>query len=310
MNIPLHIHEKTGIDRVSEIIVGGVPVPKGMLQEGGWFELTDEDGNDFLAEGSAAARWPDGSVKWLHLCGAVNLRGGADNLFRLRPASRTPESELEAQTDKLETHIKGGALEVFLSTDDATCLSVTDAATQVSLLAAPGLSASLELVGPDGANRRQHHLHWKAEPTEIVAAGPNRVVSRLAGEFVDAGGHPVSELVLFAEVLRQVRQVRLQPVFIYLGDPERDLVASLELRVHTGIKGDACSYAFANERGRGYVDVVQPYEGGPRWPQARLLQLGSSFYRTNERERKARGSKLSKGRALRDGVICRADTEG
>ena len=283
MAIPLHIHESTGIDRFREVIIGGVPVPKGVLGEAGWFTLKDEDGGEFPVEGAPGAWWPDGSVKWLHLCGTVDLKGGAGNLFMLEPADRGPDSILEIARCGRGIHVKGGPLDIDILGESTECLSVRRAGSEEELLSGPGLSASAVFVGPGSDSPRSLDLRWGPEPPNVVAETASRVVVRRAGELVDKEGHALAELIVFIEVLMAAPQIGIQPVFIYLGDPECDLVASLELRVHTAIKGDACSYAFANERGRGYVDVVQPYDGGPRWPQARQVQLGSSFYRTDKR---------------------------
>ena len=122
-------------------------------------------------------------------------------------------------------------------------------------------------------------LHRRQQPGAAVL---HRTVHRLAGTFTEAG-RVVAELILFIETFEGLPRVGLQPVWIYLGDPDRDLVASLTLTVHTTFGGDAARYAFANERGAGYCDVMQPVPGGPRWPLARQVQLGSSFFVTEKR---------------------------
>jgi len=153
------------------------------------------------------------------------------------------------------------------------------------------------LVGPDGCNPRAFALRWHGADPRVVVGTANRVVVRLSGAFRTDEGKAVSELILFVEMFRQCPEIRLQPVFIYLGDPREDLVGSLTLTVHTPLGGPDASYTLANERGRGYADPVQPFEGGPHWWQARVLQLGSSYYRIEKRVG-AEGSwvKASEGR--------------
>jgi len=283
MNAPVLIHEPTGIDRLQETVLGGVPLAKGSLDSGGWFSLQSQDQREFLMEGSPAAWWPDGSVKWLHLCGSVDLSGGECSQFVLSPAEGRPGEKLELTNRESETRIRAGALDVDLSWGGSFGLAVRRAGGGRDLLTSPGLSVSLMLVGPDGRNSRVLGLEWSPERPEVVVKTANRVVLRLPGTFKSEDGEAAAELLLFLEVLREAPALRLQPVFIYLGEPERDLIAALELKVHSTLAGDKCSYRFADERGRGYSDVVQPYEGGPRWPQARQLQLGSSFYKTEKR---------------------------
>jgi len=97
MRIPVFIDERAGIDRPEEIIVGGVPLERGARSAGGWFVLRDPGGRKFPIEGTPAAWWDDGSVKWLHLCGVVDLKGGQRNEFALCPADGGPAERLSVR---------------------------------------------------------------------------------------------------------------------------------------------------------------------------------------------------------------------
>ena len=259
MEITVLIDERTGVARRQEVMLGGVPIPRGQLAQGGWFILRSEDGREYPIEGAAAAFWPDRSVKWLHLCGAVDLAGGKRNAFALVPAAVAPGRGLRVEKEGGCARVRGGALEVEVHADPANLLSACRAGSEEPLLEAPGLSGALVLVGPDGGDRRACGLtiapdapfdtlpfgfdgdpsvrpgyHATASghnPLEVVVETANRVVVRLAGKFLDDAGRVVSELILFVEVLREVPEIRLQPVFIYLGSPDDDLVASLTLTV-------------------------------------------------------------------------------
>ncbi|MHB9106418.1 MAG: exo-rhamnogalacturonan lyase family protein [Armatimonadota bacterium] len=276
----LMIAETSGIDRPSEPVLGGVPLARGVQHGGGWFSL-QRDGQAFLLEGTPAAYWPDGSVKWLHLCGPVDLPGGRQNAFTLTPASNGPPAGLRLTDDGRGVEIAGGMLNVRVAADPRLVLAVQDA-DGVALLQGPGLSARLRLTGPDGS--AQPAVSWSFDPeaVQVVVWTANRVVIKLSGRF-HKGDRTVAELLLFIEVLRESPRLGLEPVFIYLGDPDRDLIAELSLTAHTIYRGSGARYGFANEQGRGYRDVLQPYEAGPSWPQARQVQLGSTFYRTDKR---------------------------
>lgn len=276
----LWIDETGGADRPGEPVLGGVPLARGVQRGGGWFNL-QRDGQVFLLEGTPAAYWPDGSVKWLHLCGSVDLIGGRRNDFTLSPTASNPQDGLRLAGEGRSVEIAGGALCVRVTADPACVLAVQNAGG-AALLQGPGLSARLRLTDPDGA--LQPVLAWSFDPeaVQVVVRTANRVVVKLCGRFVQ-DDRTVAELLLFIEVLRDSRRLGLEPVFIYLGDPDRDLIAELSLTAHTIYLGEDARYGFANERGRGYWDVLQPYEGGPSWPQARQVQLGSTFYRTDKR---------------------------
>jgi len=287
--IPLIVHETTGVDREKELIVGGAPVCRGALWRGGWFTLAREDGPEFVLEGQPAAYWPDGSVKWLHLCGLVDLRGGERNSFTLAPGAPAPEGALTVREDDGVVSVRGGVLDVDVRADASNVLAVRRAAAApLDVLKAPGLSASLAYVGPDGRNPRTYSLSLADTRPEVVVRSANRVVVRLGGAFPGPDGTPVSELILFMEVYREVPEIRIEPVWIYLGRSRADLVQSLRLSIHVPLRADRCAYAFSDERGPGFWDEIQPVKNderggdGPRWPIARQVQLGSSFYRTEK----------------------------
>lgn len=279
--IRLWIEETAGIDRPAEPVLGGAPVARGTLHGGGWFTLRREDGREFLLEGTPAAYWPDGSVKWLQLCGSVDLAGGQRNAFVLAPAQAAPADGLQAMERNGRVEISGGGLTIRVTADPARVLDVRDE-TDAPLLYGAGLSARLRLAPPDGPARPA--VAWTFDPAavEIVVQSAERVVVKLPGRFVE-GDRLVAELVVFIEARRNTRRIGLEPVFIYLGDPDRDLVAELTLTAHSVFSGETARYDFANAQGRGYRDVLQPYEEGPSWPQARQVQLGSTFYRTEKR---------------------------
>lgn len=293
LSIPVFIEERAGLDRPGEMLVGGMPLSRGQLTAGGWFTLRFSSGTAFTVEGTPAAYWPDGSIKWLHLCGPVDLAGGKRNEFRLEcgetPAKAAFEIKDRARRVGAESEvvsIHGEALEVEIQADEQEILSMRYQGRRI--LKSPGLRAELVLVGPNGEDRRRLPLSLRGSAPQIVSRSANRVVVRLAGHFRDTSGREAGELILFIEIFRQSAEIRLQPVFIYLGDPERDLIASLTLTVESAIGGPGSSYGFANETGRGYWDVLQRIKGerlgdGPIWPMARQIQLGSSFYMTQKR---------------------------
>lgn len=279
--IALLVDERTGMDRPSEPLLGGIPIARGVMTGGGWFELDSSAGQKYLVEGSPAAFWPDGSVKWLHLCGQADLAGGKVNRFALRPAAE-PQAKLTARVVDNKVEIRGGILDVDIQSDAADVLSVRR--DGVPLLKSPGISSRMVYQGPDGQNRRAYSLSFQGPP-RIVVETANRVVVRVGGLFA-SGEKTIGELVLFFEVLRQTPEIRLEPAWIYLGRPAEDLTGELSLTVHRPVQTEDAFYAFGNEQGMGYWDVLQPIRqpapGGPRWPMVRQVQLGSSFYRTEK----------------------------
>lgn len=283
MKIPVVIHETTGLDRKQDLINGGIPVAQGAAAKAGWFTLTGADGKKHSVYGSPNAFWPDKSVKWLHLCGLVDLEGGKANNMALEP-SASRKHGLRVEPDGRFLRIRGGVLDVEVRTDVLDFLTASFAKDGTPLLRSPGISTGLTLVGPDKANRRacSFELDFLKTP-EAVVDTPGRVVVRLSGKYFIDGGREVALLRLFIEVLRDAPEIRLQPVLIYTGIPNEDLIESFTLTAHTAVAAqETTRYTFGNEQGSGYEDVLQRYPNGPRWPLARQVQLGSSFYRTEK----------------------------
>ncbi len=285
MKVPIIIDEPTGAARSQDLLSGGVPVARGELTEGGWFRMTADNGREYVVYGDPLAWWPDHSVKWLHVCGGVDLEGGVRNEFCLEPADAVPNDSLMVNTDGRFVNVRGGVLEVTVEASVLTMLSASFAAgDKAALLRPPGLSTHLVIIGPDGADRRQTSFELEpAQVPQVIVDTPNRVVVRLTGRYYVPGGREVGQLRLFIEIFRGRPEIRLEPVFIYTGIPNEDLIDTFTFTVHSAVDAVNGEYVFGNEQGRGFHDEVQRYKYGPRWPLARQLQLGSSFYRTEKR---------------------------
>ncbi len=287
--LPVMIEETVGIDRPAEPMLGGIPLPRGEVQGGGWFTLTHADTQQtYTVEGTPAAYWPDGSVKWLHLCGTVDLQAGRVNHFLLQRTDKAPAptlqlkpiAELAEDPQQPIYPIRGGMIGVDVAANVSEVLRVH--AHQQEAVMGCGLVPELVLVGPERTNRRRTYFEFDGQPEAIVEGG-NRRVFRLFGRFLDQNAREVMQLRLFIDIRRDTPTLMLQPVMVFTGNPDEDLVESLTLTVQTRWRGDHCRYGLGLDRGLGYWDPVRPYEAGPRWPMARQLQLGSSYYRNEKR---------------------------
>ncbi len=289
--IPVVIEETTGISRRGDTLIGGIPVARGVLPgKSGWYRIESEDGKRFTLEGRPAAFWPDGSAKWLHLCGTVDLEGGTSNIFSLMPADPPFEDAgLRVHPAGDALRVTGGMLDVVIRPDTANLVEAALAGeTPRAVLKAPGLSAQLGFIDPERRQPRSFDFALTDDAVRTVVTDAERVVIRVGGIFRDENGEPVSELILFFEILRQHPELRIEPVWIYLGHPNQDLVERLTVSVHTALQSSPdTGYTFADERGA-FADIVQRIRNderggdGPAWPLARQVQSGSSFYRTEK----------------------------
>jgi len=72
-NIAIRIEETDGIARINESVSLGVPLPKGCVRSVCNLELVD-DANPLRAQFTPLARWPDGSIRWVHASFLCNLK--------------------------------------------------------------------------------------------------------------------------------------------------------------------------------------------------------------------------------------------
>lgn len=273
--------ETSGFDRVGHVIIGGVPLPPGRLGVGGAF-LLETGGKRHQVDGTPAAWWPDGSVKWLRLCGAVDLSAASANpfvLLREQANGVLPAIEIRELPGIIE--IATPHIVVRLRPDTNRALHVSDSAGR-PLTRGAGISALLVPARPEGSTREAVGWTFEHPGMKIVERTPARVVVRLAGRFVEEG-RTLAELVTFVEVVRDEPRIGIQPVLIYLGDPDLDAFARLDLSVHSVFGADAPFFGFGQDTGPGYWDDCRWIPDGHDWPRARLLQSGSSFYRLDKR---------------------------
>ncbi len=102
--VRLTLTERLGAERTGEVVITGVPLPAGLIEDAGELALADANGQPIPADIRPVIHWPDGSVKWVHLyfsadCGAkgtteVSLVRG----LRTRPEGLTVEDGAETIT--------------------------------------------------------------------------------------------------------------------------------------------------------------------------------------------------------------------
>jgi hypothetical protein len=298
----LTIQETTGVERVDHPVSGAIAFPQGQYtSKAAWLLLAD-DTNRFPVLGSPAAYWPDGSVKWLHLIGNINLSPGAAHTFNLLRSDTPHSAPILAQSTPSQISINTRLLNLTINSVGPVLLQAQLADQPAPLLAGPGLSASLTL-----ASNTSAPIPWLPQPDTLSIASQtdNRIVTRLTG-FFTLQGRQIAEMILFIEILQDTPEIRLQPVLIYLGDPDKDAIADHSLTVHTAFAHENSRFALAQQRGIGHWDIAHPVgpnddralaqaagpqkpenftpnAGGPRFPEARILQTGSSFYKLEKR---------------------------
>ncbi len=336
------INETTGVERSNHPIFTGIPFPQGALQpqDAGWLTLALPDHSARLL-GTPAAFWPDGSIKWLHLSGLVNLSPSQQTTAQLLLTNTPAGPTITAQASPTHAHITTSLLDLHVDlTAPAPLLKIalnhaspSQPPAYSDLLTGPGLTASITLTPPSSTSSTSssstqdpgrgtqdatsppptqdtgHRTHdaalWQPDSLSIASQTDNRIILRMTGFFTQ-DGRQVAEMILFLEILQDTPEIRLQPVLIYLGDPDKDAIADFSLTLHTALAHPDAPFALAQQRGIGHWDIPQPVgpnddralaqaatpqkpenytpnAGGPRFPEARILQTGSSFYKLEKR---------------------------
>ena len=121
-SIELTVAERSGIDRIHEPVTCGVPLPEG------WASSADElvlivNGQAVPCEFREAARWPDGSLRWVHLDFQASVQ--ADATLSLSLEKGTPaeiesklvvseqEGRIEVETGRINAEVLASGFNVF-----------------------------------------------------------------------------------------------------------------------------------------------------------------------------------------------------
>jgi hypothetical protein len=89
--VPLTVKERSGIDRINEPVLSGVPLPESLYTDTSVFALKDDAGNVVPCEFRTAAKWwrDKQSIRWLHLDFQTSMTANQEKTFVLHnePAS-------------------------------------------------------------------------------------------------------------------------------------------------------------------------------------------------------------------------------
>ncbi len=166
MLIPVRIEQSLGIARLEEALVAGLPMARGQVTETGWMTLRHEGGQAWPVSTSAAAYWPDGSVKWLHLCGRVSLDEAAAHELALDTTLLGEEGRphLTVEPQGKGISVTGGAVEVALGADVQGWLHARAAGASGGVsgeaegVRIEALLPELEYVGPEAGDAPRRTL--------------------------------------------------------------------------------------------------------------------------------------------------------
>jgi hypothetical protein len=206
-NIAIRLEEKNGVVRINEPVGLGVPLPKGAVRQA--HELAVTDGLESIsAQLEPLARWPDGSIRWVHVSFLANLNSGQEKDFLL---TRLDASLLSSSELAIEKTADGLTIFTSVGRVDISAGSLAWFVTQQSKIST---SSSVNLSDASGLP-----CTVKAEDSwEITHQGPVFVAVSLKGQWLK---HNSERLARFDCELKVFLETGLILVELITHNPKR-----------------------------------------------------------------------------------------
>jgi len=136
-NIAIRLEEKNGIARINEPVGLGIPLPVGSVQATSELAVLDSR-ESISAQLDPLVRWPDGSIRWIHVSFLANLNSGCEkelSLVKLKaPAPSSPELAVEQTTDGLVIRTSTGRVVLSPSNLNWRVIQQNDASIPSSVI--------------------------------------------------------------------------------------------------------------------------------------------------------------------------------
>jgi hypothetical protein len=242
--VELTVEEPAGIERIMEPVTCGVPLPEGYASSVGELVLS-LDGSQQPVEVREVSRWPDGSLRWVHLDFQLSVPPNESRKLVLDKGGRQAlETRLEAIEEKNEIKINTGKMEVHIRRARFNVIDM------------------LRVAGEEGKQESMiipHHgggiVAWSdsvpyrssLDPSSeltVESSGPMRVVLRSRGRLVNKQGnallHYTCRLYFYNDspVVRMALSVENQDSVI----ESKVVLEGLHVEIPTLMRGDGIAF--------------------------------------------------------------------
>lgn len=189
--VDLTVTESAGVERKSEPISGGVPLPKGMFKQGQEFALFGDDGGEVPCQVSPLVVETDGTLRWILLDFQDDIAANAVNQYVLKAVRAKAKWNTRLKVDDGEegVSIDTGTLRAVVSKKKPFAL-LEDVIVSGKPVVTEGRASCVQLTERKGWDDES-----KWQPTEYTAgvpeivrvhqSGPARVTIEVAGHFRD-----------------------------------------------------------------------------------------------------------------------------
>src|SRR5262245_58507993 len=115
LDVPLTVEEPAGVERQSEPVTSGVPLPRGLIRDVALLRLYAPDGRAVPAAFRVVNRWwDDGSVQWVHVDFLADVGAWGRAIYRLRlsdEAAPPPRQPLRVEVQGTAVRVDTGAVQ-------------------------------------------------------------------------------------------------------------------------------------------------------------------------------------------------------
>ncbi len=219
----VEVKDHGNVDREAFPVSGAIPFPRAALRDADLarLALARPTGEEVPVQYRVNGRWPDGSVRWLHLDFASTQKAGASAVYALKPlaSDRLRRPDLARKTDA-GVGVDTGRLKVLFAPDRWTVHARLDGRW------VPASEGPLRSrIRVDG--RMDHDLPLHA--ASIEENGPERAVLKIEGTHRAKDGSEFSPSVVRFTFHRDSPFVRIDHTWVMSEDPARAAISRIGL---------------------------------------------------------------------------------
>jgi hypothetical protein len=178
--IKLHFEKISRFQRKGEFVETALPFAKGELHDAGSI-LVHDGGLSIRPQAAVTAKWPDGSIKWVHLSFLADLPANASKDYFLSTDGGEANTDHPAVTvDPAGRIVNTGVLEAALSPKGSARL--------FERLTGPASFEGEEIEGPILTSGGRDYTITLERDWQFCETGPYRIIAENSGRHYDSSG--------------------------------------------------------------------------------------------------------------------------
>ncbi len=288
--IPVQILWPHDFDRQGQWAVGGVPMQRGELQPQDVVALRGCDGTNLPLQTRILAYWPDGSVKWLLLITRTDIKASQNAHLQLvkhcEPARPSPAIKVEETQNGIQ--VDTGPMVFTVPRGCAGLLSSVklDGREMLQPEQTPELFIRVRRRGEGCCDEERLYRSYGTEQgfaAQVEEQGPCRAIIKLTGTHVAEDGSTFAPYTVRLYAYAGEAAIHIAHTFIYDGEPQRDMISALGVRLPIAIDSPREYRYGGNIKPATHSYANRCDEWQMVWRQGELYQDSSTHYRFDKR---------------------------